>query len=354
MVEPPRILFFADAGPDVGGGHVMRCLTLARALTDEGAECAFVESRAAVSILRRYGWPDQTLLAMSTAQSLPGLVDYAVRFDEVFQPDVIVIDHYGAGAGEEERLRGQERRIVVIDDLGDRRHACDLLVDPGYARRREAYEGLIDEDCPALLGPAYALVRPAFAAARPRALMRRAKREPVRRALISLGLTDLGGITGRVVEALIPHLGDVRLDIVLGAGAASLDGLSALAGRDRRLRLHLDTEEMASLTADADIGVGAGGSSVWERACLGLPSVTVILAENQAAMASELHEAGAALALDAREARLEDALEAAWSSLVEDADLRWGLSERAAELCDGRGAERVAAAVMALLQPAGG
>jgi UDP-2,4-diacetamido-2,4,6-trideoxy-beta-L-altropyranose hydrolase len=348
MTDAPRVLFFADAGPEVGGGHVMRCLTLARALTVAGAECAFVESRAAVSILRRYGWPDQTLLAMASARTLPGLVDYAVRFDEVFQPDVIVLDHYGAGAAEDEALRGQGRRIVVIDDLADRAHACDLLVDPGFGRRREDYAGLISEACPALLGPAYALVRPAFAGARPRALMRRARHEPVRRALISLGLTDLGGISRRVVEALMPTLGEVRLDIVLGAGAPSLDALSSLAGRDRRLRLHLDTEEMATLTADADVAVGAGGSSLWERACVGLPSASVILADNQAPMTQSLAAAGAVLALDAREPDFEATLGAAWSRLIEDTDLRWSLSASAAELCDGRGAERVAAEILAL------
>ncbi len=336
MSDPLRILFFADAGPDVGGGHVMRCLTLARALTDGGAECAFVESRAAVSILRRYGWPDQTLLAMATAQSLPGLVAYADRFTEVFQPDVVVL--------------GPGRRIAVIDDLADRRHLCDLLIDPGHARRRDAYDGLIDAACSTLLGPAYALVRPAFAAARPRALMRRAKHEPVWRALIALGLTDFGGITARVVRTLMPHLGEVRLDAVMGAGAPSLDAISTLAGRDRRLRLHLDTEEMASLTADADIAVGAGGSSVWERACAGLPSISVVLADNQAGMARDLDVAGAALALDAREPDFEAALLAAWTRLLEEPDLRWSLSERAAELCDGRGAERVAAAILALPQ----
>src|SRR5207249_4065990 len=198
------------------------------------------------------------------------LVAYARRFADLFQPDVIVVDHYGAGADQETSLRELARSIVVIDDLADRRHACDLLIDPGYGRRREDYADLIGKTCPTLLGPAYALVRPAFAAARPRAQMRRAKREPVRRALVSLGLTDVGGVTQRVVEALAPHLGDVRLDVVLGAGAPSLDALAALAGKDRRVRLHLDTDEMASLTAAADVAVGAGGSSIWERACVGL------------------------------------------------------------------------------------
>ncbi|MEO8115634.1 MAG: UDP-2,4-diacetamido-2,4,6-trideoxy-beta-L-altropyranose hydrolase, partial [Phenylobacterium sp.] len=331
-----RVLFFADAGPVVGGGHVMRCLTLARALRAQGAECAFVEYPAAASILRRFGWPDQTQPKMAPAEDLATLTDYALRCAERFGAAVVVLDHYGAGAAEDAMLRGEGRRIVVIDDLADRAHACDLLIDPGYGRRREAYDGLAD--CPLLLGPDYALVRPEFAAARHRALARRARRAPVRRALVSLGLTDVGGITGRVVEALAAQLGEVRLDVVLGAGAPSLEAVSALAARDRRVRLHLDTEAMASLTADADIAVGAGGSSVWERACLGLPTACVVLADNQAPMAQGLADAGAGLVLDARAAGFDAALAEALRRLVDEPDLRWSLSGRAAELCDGRGA----------------
>ncbi|HWA61252.1 MAG TPA: UDP-2,4-diacetamido-2,4,6-trideoxy-beta-L-altropyranose hydrolase, partial [Caulobacteraceae bacterium] len=327
----PRILFLADAGPQVGGGHVMRCLTLARALAAKGAECAFVESRSAASVLRRFGWPEQTVLAMATAEDPPGLVRWAERFAGTFEPDVVVVDHYRLGAAEQSALRDGERAVVVIDDLADRRHDCDLLVDPGYGRRREDYAELVRPTCQVLVGPDVALVRPEFAAARARAVSRRARHEPVRRVLVSLGLTDVGAITARVVEALAPHLGEVRLDVALGSGAPSLDALSSLAAHDRRVRLHIDTDDMAMLTAEADAAIGAGGSSVWERATVALPSLVVVLADNQAPMAARLGEAGAAIALDAREPGFEAALAAAWDRLIDDAPLRWSLGARASE-----------------------
>ena len=349
LPDEPRILFFADAGPEVGGGHVMRCLTLARALTERGAACAFVESRAAASILRRFGWASQTLLAMTDADDLAGQVAYAAEIAERFEADVVVIDHYGAGAAEEDLLRAPgHRRIVAIDDLADRRHACDLLIDPGYGRRREHYEGRIGATCAVRLGPSHALVRPEFAAARQRAMSRRAMHGPARRALVSLGLTDVGGVTERVVRALTPLLGETRLDIVLGEGAPSLPALTALAETDRRLHLWVDNAEMASLMADADIAIGAGGSSVWERAVVGLPTATVILAENQRAMIEHMADAGFTRTLDAGAADFEAALSAAWTRLAGDPPLRWRLAERASELCDGRGAERVAEAVLEL------
>ena len=326
----------------------MRCLTLARALSERGAECAFVESRAAAPVLRRFGWPAQTLLAMANTENLPDLLGWGGALAALFEPDVVVVDHYGVGAAEETQFQGTRRKIVVIDDLADRRHTCDLLVDPGFGRHRIDYVDLARPTAKVLLGPGFALVRPEFAQARPRALSRRAKHGPVARTLISLGLTDVSGVTTRVVEALLPVLGQTRLDVVLGAGASSLETLTAIAERDRRVHLWVDAHEMASLMGDADIAIGAGGSSVWERATVGLPSATVILAENQRAMIEKMAEAGVTLALDAAAPAFAADLAGAWTTLAADRELRWRLTERTADLCDGQGAERVAEAVLRL------
>jgi len=348
VTTAPRTLFLADAGPEVGGGHVMRCLTLARVLVERGAECAFVESRAAAPILRRFGWPGQTLLAMIGAEDLGGLLSFAAGLADRFRPELIVIDHYGVSAEHETPLRIDGRRLLVIDDLADRRHDCDLLADPGFARRRDAYEPLISARTTTLLGPSYAFVRPEFAAARQRALSRRAKHEPVRRALVALGLTDLGGVTQRVVRALAPRLGEARLDVVIGGEAPSREALARLAHRDRRIHLHVDTAEMASLMADADIAVGAGGSSVWERATVGLPSLTVVLAENQRAGARQMGEGGLTLVVDAAARDFEAQLVSAWTRLKGDSELRWRLAAASSDLCDGHGAGRVADTVAEL------
>ena len=338
----------ADAGPAAGGGHVMRCLTLARTLVERGAECAFVESRAAAPILRRFGWPAQTLLAISDAADLAGLVAYAGDFADRFEPHVVVVDHYGAGGAEEVALRDESRRIVVLDDLADRRHDCDLLVDPGYGRRSPAYRDLTPAGARVLTGPTHALVRPEFAAARQRAMSRRANHGPVARVLVALGMTDLGGITQRVVRALLPTLGEARLDVVVGHEAASHAALRRLAAGERRLRLWVDDADMATLSADADVAIGAGGSSVWERAVVGLPSATVILAENQRVMIEHMADAGFTRGLDAAAPDFEARLVEVWRRLEGDAALRWRLTERCAELCDGHGAARVADAVLKL------
>lgn len=316
----PRILFVCDAGPGVGGGHVMRCLTLAGALARRGAACAFVRTPETTDILARYA-PDVPLVEEGAAG------------------DLVVLDSYRMAPATEAAWRARAKRLAVIDDLA-RPHDADLVLDPSFGRLAADYAA------PAVLvGPAYALVRPEFATARAAALARRG--EPARRCLVSLGLTDVGGITGRVAAALADS--GLALDVVVGAGAPSLPGLQALAG-ESRVTLHIDTADMARLITMADIAVGAGGSSIWERACLSLPTVTLILADNQRDMAMKLDEAGATLALDARWPGLEGRLGEAVGRLAADDGLRARLSARSAAICDGLGAERVAEALLGLVQ----
>lgn len=314
-----KVLFVCDAGAAVGGGHVMRCLTLARALQGQGAEVAFVRTPDTEGILARFA-PDMA------------------RADDAAGADLVVLDSYRMDAAREAEWRGRATRLAVIDDLA-RPHDADLVLDPSFGRAESDYAA------PAVLaGPAYALVRPEFAARREKALARRG--EPARRCLVSLGLTDVGGITGRVAEAL--NGSGLMLDVVVGAGAPSLPVLQAMAARGD-VTLHIDTADMAGLIARADLCVGAGGSSVWERACLGLPTVTLILADNQRDMAMKLDEAGATLALDARWPGLERRLSEAVARLLDDDGLRARLAATSAALCDGLGAERAASALMGLV-----
>jgi UDP-2,4-diacetamido-2,4,6-trideoxy-beta-L-altropyranose hydrolase len=140
------------------------------------------------------------------------------------------------------------------------------------------------------------------------------------------------------------------IDIVLGAAAPSLPGLEKIARRDPRLLLHIDTPHMARLTAEADIGIGAPGSTTWERCTLGLPSVMVVLAENQRPAAHALAERGAALVVEADAPDFDTVFDRHLMRLLRDAAaLRRELAARSAEICDGLGAGRTAVAFLKLI-----
>lgn len=336
----PSILVVVDAGPEVGGGHVMRSLSLAGALTEQGATCRFVASPDAAAILERFA-PEAP--QVPAASSAPGDLVAAVARQRF---DALVFDHYGL-AEADHRAMAKGKPALAIDDLADRRLGADIVVDSGPARRAEDYDGLIPDGARLLLGPHFAPVRPEFAALRETALACRG--EPVARVLVSLGLTDLGGITGRLVERLRPKVNDVGIDVVLGAEAPSLASLAKIARRDTRIALHVDSPEMARLTAEADVAIGAGGSSTWERCTLGLPTLLVVLAENQRAAARTLAEREAALVVDLEAPDFEASFDRALVRLTTDAGLRRRLAAASAELCDGHGGPRVAETFLKLI-----
>jgi UDP-2,4-diacetamido-2,4,6-trideoxy-beta-L-altropyranose hydrolase len=326
-----RVLFLPAFSTAIGGGHALRCFTLAQALSARECACAIAltdEARAALAAFVPVG-----VEVVPRPESLA-----AAR---AFAADAVVIDDYASDASTEAPLAETGLRIAVIDDLADRPHRCDLLVDPSFGRKTGDYDGLVPAAAAVLTGPDYALLRPDFAAARAAALTRR-KGAFGHRALVSLGLTDVGGVTAKVARHLA---GLVPMQVVLGAGAPSLDAVRALPD----VTVHVDAKDMPALIAQADIGIGGGGVSVWERACLGLPSILLILADNQAPMARALDEAGVVIAIDAREDGFEPRLTAAVERLFSDEELRCSLSQKAARLCDGLGAERVADALLTRL-----
>jgi len=323
-VDGPLILFEPDGGPEIGGGHVMRSLTLAGALARAGAQPLFLADPWIARVVERF--------------SGPGIAHTPERPDGF---DAVVFDSYRLGVTDHLE-RGRGRPAMAIDDLADRPLGVDLVLDPGPARTASDYAGLVDDGATLLLGPTYALVRPEFAAAR------EAPRSG-ERVLLSLGLTDVGGITARVANRLLPRLGDAALDVVLGHGAPSREAVERLAARDPRVNVHIDTTDMAGLCASATLAVGAGGSSLWERCAAGLPSVVVVLADNQVPQVDAAEAAGACERVDARAPDFEAALDRAFTGLMRSPERRARMGRAAAGLCDGQGAERAAQALLGLL-----
>lgn len=343
----PSILFVVDGGPDIGGGHVMRALTLAGALGERGATVSFLAPPFVADLLDRFAPPvvGRILTAVDEPQDLSrAAVEAAAGFRAV------VFDHFRLGAREHYRIAGG-RPSLAVDDLADRRLGVDMVLDVGPDRKAEDYEAWAEPVARLLLGPSWALVRPEFATARAAALARRAKTESVGRVLVSLGLTDVGAITARVVNRMLPRLGEAGLDVVLGRAAASLGEIERLAARDPRVALHIETGAMADLCATADLAVGAGGSSVWERCAVGLPALTLVLAENQEPGARALAAAGAAEVVDGRADDFEAAFDRAFTGLLRSPARRARMGRAASNLCDGGGAARTAEAFLEMASP---
>jgi spore coat polysaccharide biosynthesis predicted glycosyltransferase SpsG/RimJ/RimL family protein N-acetyltransferase len=239
---------------------------------------------------------------------------------------------------------------MVIDDLADRPHACDLLLDQNLGRDAGDYDGLVPETCTRLVGPRYALLRPEFAAARPETLVGRTGRG-LRHLLISMGGVDSGDATSAVLNALrdAPLPVDLRITVIMGSHAPALKRVRALArNMPRPTQVAVDVDDMAARMGAADLAIGAGGATTWERCALGLPSIILEIAANQAEISRAMVDAGAALTPGHLHAdKFAARLRAAVAETADHPRLAV-LSQNAAEICDGDGVGRV----MRVLHPA--
>ncbi|MBA5686096.1 UDP-2,4-diacetamido-2,4,6-trideoxy-beta-L-altropyranose hydrolase [Rugamonas apoptosis] len=356
-----RIVFRTDAAWQIGSGHVMRCLTLAESLRAGGAEVAFVCRAHPGHLgpqLEALGFPVRLLAldggASADADAQPAHAAWVGARWETdaaetaaalpWRPDWLIVDHYGLDWRWQLAMRASVGRILVIDDLADRRHACDLLLDQNLTAQGAArYDGLVPAGCQVLAGPRYALLQPLYARLHQEA---RPRQGAVRRLLVFFGGVDRDGLTERAMRAIISlSLPGVTADVVVGANNPAWPDLQALAAPHAMLRLHRALPSLAPLMMQADLALGAGGATCWERLCLGLPCVVVTVADNQRAVTGLLAERGLVDwlgdAADADEPALAGALE------------RWCADGIPAHwfpdfgMIDGQGCGRLCAAILA-------
>ena len=309
-----------DSSVRMGTGHLMRCLSLAEELRRRRVRFAFA---------CRPLQGNMTALITASGFDLQMVAgdDSRVRHDDLLADweedaaatsgvlrrrpvDWLVVDHYGLDARWERTLRPWTRKILVIDDLANRPHECDLLLDQNYFVDAETrYAGLIPETSQALLGPRYALLRPEFEAFRARAPARDGS---VGTILIFLGGTDPDNVTEKAVLALQRlDASALEFDVVVGGSNPHREHVAAICRNDPRFRYHCQAENMAELMANADLALGAGGATNWERCFLGLPAIVVATATNQIKTSIDLAAKGVCWFLGRAQALDEAALHAA-------------------------------------------
>ena len=370
-----KVVFRVDSSLTMGSGHVMRCLTLADSLATADAQCHFI-SRAhmgnLLAMIRQRGYGTSALPAPTGAtQLIDSEVDendstsrnaykrwLGISWEEdaeqtrvilkVLQPDWLVVDHYALDQRWEAALRPHCKQLMVIDDLADRTHQCDLLLDQNLGRQQQDYDRLVPAQCKVLVGPQYALLRPEFASLRAYSLQRR-QRPALKQLLITMGGVDQPNATGQVLQALkncaLPA--DCRITVVMGLQAPRLEQVRQQAqDMPWPTEVLVNISDMAQRMADSDLAIGAAGSTSWERCCLGLPTLMVVLADNQLQGAKALQAAGAASLLgDVSD--IDSQLMKAIQLLADERELI-NMGRYASAISDGHGTEKTIQALGAL------
>lgn len=362
-----NVVFRVDASRQIGTGHVMRCLALAQGLRQRGAEVAFVCADLEgnlIEYLREAGYavhplprPAPVSDAVSSSKASPYEDWLGVPWQTDAEQtraaienaghllDCLVVDHYALDRRWEEAMAPLARKTLVIDDLANRRHACDFLLDqnlPGDGAPR--YHDLINDGAVTLLGPRYALLRPEFAEARQANSIRE---NGVQRLLIMFGGFDESRETLKALRGLSDASTGIECDIIISAHNRHKKAIEQAVSDLRNISLHIQPSDVAGIMSRADFSLGAGGVTLWERCAVGLPSAATIVAENQRAQVQAAARNG--LTLLAGEANQTD--ETSYRELVNVVRRNPELSTRMSAACgnavDGRGIGRVVARLMA-------
>jgi UDP-2,4-diacetamido-2,4,6-trideoxy-beta-L-altropyranose hydrolase len=319
-------------------GHIMRCRALATAFADIGWQYRFAVTQETAPLVS-----DSDILIVP-----PGIdgARAVAKAGTATNFGCLVVDHYGLDARFETAARGKTSRVVVVDDLADRRHHCDLLVDSNPERVSADYTALTAEATRFLLGPKYALLRSEFVRRRP-AQVRPARRH-AERLLITLGGADPDNVSQRLLEALSLLEGSPLMTVLVVGPANPHREMLAACGTSAGVKVLVDPPDIARLMCEADLAITTASTSFWEVACLGVPAVVVVTADNQRPVGRAVENAGAAVVIGERHHLDVHKLAATIVSLTADPERRQRMSQAGYNLVDGRGAARVAAAVASL------
>ena len=288
-----NIIIRTDASISIGTGHVMRCLTLADELKRGNAAVRFIcreEEGNLIGTIEEQGYKVYRLprsIDIETDKELTG----AIIKDLPTRPDWLIIDHYDIDLSWESHIRKLVTKIMIIDDLADRQHDGDLLLNQNYSLSKDPYNGLLPEKCVRLLGPEYTLLRPQFLEVRKNLRKRTGE---LKRILIFMGGSDPDNENCKVLKAIqMLDKPDISIDVIIGQSNPHRDEVKSLATRMPNAACHLHLDNMAELMSEVDLSIGAGGTTTWERCSIGLPAIVSVIAENQYASAVSVDRYGA-------------------------------------------------------------
>ncbi len=346
-----KAIFRVDASLKMGTGHVMRCLALAKILKENGLDVGFIcrkHEGNLIDKIRLSGFNVQELEVLEETEVNNKLAhscwlgatqqqdaDECIDIFKAEKIDWLIVDHYALDEQWHKRLKAYYEKLMVIDDLADRKHQCDILLDQTFGRQQDDYVELVTEGCELLLGSQYALLRPEFSKWRKYSLERRSRPE-FKQLLINMGGVDVDNITGQVVDELktcnLPS--DINITIVMGGLAPHLNVIKSKANElPYKIEVRVDIDNMAEIMANTDIAIGAAGATTWERCCLGLATIQIVIAENQIFSAKILEQHNA-VQLVTKVNEISQLLESSNEWLKD-------VGVTASQICDGMGVYKV-------------
>lgn len=352
-----KIFFRTDSSIEIGSGHVIRCLTLAKALEKNGYKCEFIcrdHPRNYIEFIKKSGFKvfklpsssednlDKSEYSSWLKVSQERDAEECINILKDMTDHWIFVDHYGLDCVWENLLKPFSKKIFSIDDLANRKHSCDLLLDQTYGRKKKEYKNLVPKNCIILTGSEYALLRPEFNEYRKASLFRR-NQKSVKNILINFGGVDKNNYTLLVLKILeeIDGLDEINFYVVLGLAAPNIESVQIASNTHRyNIDLKINFENIAELMTFSDLAIGAAGSSTWERCCLGLPTILLAIADNQKHISEKLKKEKMALYISPKES-IKYYLPKYIHKCIHDKKFINRMSEISATATDGMGVKKI-------------
>lgn len=301
-----NVFIRVDASFEIGTGHVMRCLTLANQLKKEGMQVAFicrVTTGDCIELIEQQGFRVYKLTICEGSLWIY-VADYwrkdareTIDILRKHNVEKLIIDHYSIDIRWEQLVRPFTKEIMVIDDLANRQHDCDILLDQNFYLNMETrYDGLVPLTTKLLLGPSHALLREEFIQAKKHIKPFNGKLE---RVFIFFGGSDPTNETEKVLRAIMPLIQkfNFEVDVVVGKSNPNKKQIEEISLTSNSIHYHCQINNMAELMSQADLAIGAGGATTWERAFLTLPSIVITVAKNQVEVAKAVENTSAIIYL---------------------------------------------------------
>ena len=343
-----NIVIRADASDLIGTGHVMRCLALAQGWQDQGGKAIFVLANKSPELEARLLSEKMIILYLSVKAGCHEDAHQTVDFTQQFAAQWVVVDGYHFGAEYQKVIKDFGTRLLFIDDYG---HAdyyyADLVLNQNIAANQDLYINR-ETYTKLLLGTEYALLRREFWKWRD---WQRVVNPIASKILITLGGSDPDNVTLKVIQALnLLNKDNLEVNVVIGGSNPHYECLQReAADASSAISLHRNVSNMPELMAWADMAIAAGGSTNWELAFMGLPSIVITIADNQKAIAAELDRQGAIINLGWHQDVTIEQIGLVLRELIGDRHKREDMSQKGRKLVDGNGASRVASQMLNML-----
>ncbi len=343
MTNASNLLIRADSDAKIGTGHIMRCIALAEEWQAQGGHVTFLSHCKSKQLRQRLVSSGFSVIDLKSSHPDSGDIDNTLSCIQSMTDPWLILDGYHFDGAYQQTIREAPCQVLVVDDYAHQtEYHADLILNQNINGSRMRYSADIDTEF--LMGPEYVLLRSQFLPFRNRD---RQIAVHVSRILVTMGGADPDNVTVLVIEALqqvqIPNL---EIRVVVGPANHNMESVHQAAKKSpRKIKVLHDVTNMLDLMAWADLAVAGGGTTWSELAFMGLPSLLLVLADNQVDVATGMTNSGASINLgEAAKASAHQITESI-ESLSADSKLRLSMSENARQLVDGIGVERVIKAI---------